>query len=291
MNREDITIPSGGTTLAAWLYRPDGDGPHPAVVLAHGFGAPKAARLDRYAERFTEAGFAALVFDYRHFGDSGGEPRQLLSVNRQLEDWRAAVAYARDHEDIEAERVALWGTSFAGGHVIEVAADDPSIAAVVSQVPFADGLRTALRLPFLSSLKVTFAALLDLVRSAFGGEPVRIPLVGPPGSLAAMATPDAESGYRRLFEAVDCREDVLARIGLRVPTYRPVTSAGDVRCPLLVQAGEDDDLTPASAAERIAERAPRGRFSLLPTGHFEPYFEPWFDEVVDEQVAFLREHV
>lgn len=291
MKRDDVTIPVGGTELAAWLYRPEGEGPHPAVVLAHGFGAPKAARLDRYAERFVAAGFVTLVFDYRYFGDSGGEPRQLLSVTRQLQDWRIALAYVRELEDVDAGRVALWGTSFAGGHVVEVAAGDPGISAVVAQVPFADGLRTAMRLPLLSSLKVTFVALFDLVKSAFGGAPVRIPLVGPPGSLAAMTTSDAEAGYRQLLEGLDCRRDVAARIGLRVPTYRPIRSASRVRCPLLVQAGRHDDLTPASAAEQLAERAPNGRFSLLETGHFEPYFDPWFDRVVDEQVAFLTEHV
>ena len=94
------------------------------VVLAHGFGGVKEARLDAYAERFAAAGYAALVFDYRHHGDSGGEPRLLIDIGRQHEDWRAAIAHARGLDGVDANRIAAWGTSFSGGHVVELAAAD-----------------------------------------------------------------------------------------------------------------------------------------------------------------------
>ena len=74
MERTDVTFDSGGEACAAWLYRPEGTGDSaaPCVVMAHGFGGVKEARLDAYAERFAAAGMAALVFDYRHFGARGG---------------------------------------------------------------------------------------------------------------------------------------------------------------------------------------------------------------------------
>jgi dienelactone hydrolase len=115
MDRRDVTFDSGGERCAAWLYTPDTPGPHPIVVMAHGFGAVRAARLWAFAERFAAAGLAALVFDYRYFGDSGGEPRQLLDVSRQLDDWRAAIAFARSLDGVDPERVAAWGSSFGGG--------------------------------------------------------------------------------------------------------------------------------------------------------------------------------
>ena len=75
--REDLTFPSGEDTCAAWLYRPDGaEGPVPCIVMAHGFTATREDRLPAYAERFAAAGMAVLLFDYRHFGDSTGEPRR-----------------------------------------------------------------------------------------------------------------------------------------------------------------------------------------------------------------------
>ena len=99
--RTDSPFRSGGLECAAWLYQPEGQGPHPCVVMAHGFSAVREQRLDAYAERFAAAGLAVLVFDYRHFGASQGEPRQLLSIARQLADWRAAVAHARNLPDVD----------------------------------------------------------------------------------------------------------------------------------------------------------------------------------------------
>jgi fermentation-respiration switch protein FrsA (DUF1100 family) len=126
--REDIRFASGDGHCAGWLYSaPRGskllnDVGVPCVVMAHGFGATKEGRLDAYAERFVERGMAALVFDYRHFGDSSGDPRQLIDIGRQHEDWQAAVEKARSLDGIDADRIALWGSSNSGGHVVWVAA-------------------------------------------------------------------------------------------------------------------------------------------------------------------------
>jgi alpha/beta superfamily hydrolase len=120
-SRSDVSFESAGARCAAWLYRPVGPPPFACVVMGHGFGGTREVRLDAYAERFAAAGFAVLVFDYRHFGASEGEPRQLLDVAKQLGDWRAAIAWARAQTEIDAARVAIWGTSFGGGHVISSA--------------------------------------------------------------------------------------------------------------------------------------------------------------------------
>src|SRR5437762_1617239 len=150
--RLDVAFPSAGDECRAWLFMPDAERP-PLVILGHGLGATREYGLEPYAERFADAGIAALVFTYRHFGDSGGQPRQLLDIERQLGDWAAALSHARSLDGFDTNRVALWGTSFAGGHVIEAAARDQvggrrkgrvgdpgAVAAVVSQCPFTDGL-------------------------------------------------------------------------------------------------------------------------------------------------------
>src|SRR6185295_1181315 len=113
--RSHIRIPAGqGEEIDAWLYLPDGRGPHPVVVMAHGIGGVKAAGLAPFAERFADGGFAALVFDYRHWGGSTGEPRQLLSIRRQLADYRTALAWTHADDRSDSTRIFLWGTSFAG---------------------------------------------------------------------------------------------------------------------------------------------------------------------------------
>src|ERR1041385_4838459 len=137
--RLDVAFSSSGDECRAWLFMPAARRP-PLVILGHGLGATREYGLEPYAQRFADAGIAALVFTYRHFGDSGGQPRQLLDIQRQRGDWAAALRYARKLEGIDHERIARWGTSFGRGHVIEAAARDGAVAAVVSQCPFTDGL-------------------------------------------------------------------------------------------------------------------------------------------------------
>src|SRR5881227_611764 len=88
--RLDVAFPSGSDHCRAWLFMPDAERP-PLVILGHGLGATREFGLEPYARRFADAGIAALAFTYRHFGDSGGQPRQLLDIERQLADWAAAI--------------------------------------------------------------------------------------------------------------------------------------------------------------------------------------------------------
>jgi uncharacterized protein len=121
--RQDVRFPSGDTQCAAWLYRPPGERRAPCIVLAHGFGALKERRLDAYAERFAAVGYGALVFDYRHFGESGGEPRQLVNTRRQHQDWQAALRFVRGLDGIDPGRIVAWGSSNSGGHFEASVAD------------------------------------------------------------------------------------------------------------------------------------------------------------------------
>jgi pimeloyl-ACP methyl ester carboxylesterase len=289
--RDDVQFFSGGERCAAWLYRPAGQGPDPCVVLGHGFGATRAGRLWAYAERFTAAGIAALVFDYRHFGDSDCEPRQLLDIGRQLEDWRSALVFVRSLEAIDPARVALWGTSFGGGHVVRVAAGDASVAAVVSQTPFATGISALREVGPAGCARLTAAGLVDAIGALRGREPRRIPIVGRPGELAAMTSPDALPGYQAMYEGAGYRNEFVPRVALRVGAYNPGWRAAKVRCPLLVCVAERDAVTPPRPAERMAARAPRGELVRYPIGHFDVYVGEGFERAVADQVEFLSRHL
>src|SRR5438093_2188085 len=186
--RLDVAFTSSGDECRAWLFLPDTERP-PLVILGHGLGATREFGLEPYARRFADAGIAALVFTYRHFGDSGGQPRQLLDIERQLADWAAALAYARSLDGIDSERIALWGTSFGGGHVIEAAARDGAVAAVVSQCPFTDGLAATRAASPRSLARAMVPALRDELARIRRRPPVLVPLVGPPGSTALLTSP------------------------------------------------------------------------------------------------------
>jgi uncharacterized protein len=139
-SRTTVRIPTAsGDELEAWLYLPEGNGPHPAVVMAHGIGAIKAGGLAPFAERFREEGFAAIAFDYRNFGGSGGQPREVLSVPRQRADYSTVIGWAIEQPYIDPRQIIAWGTSFAGMHVVELAGSDTRLAAAVAQAPLTDG--------------------------------------------------------------------------------------------------------------------------------------------------------
>jgi fermentation-respiration switch protein FrsA (DUF1100 family) len=289
---ERVTFESEGVPIAAYFYPGEGPGParRPCVVLGHGLGAVKEARLTAFAERFAAAGLACLAFDYRHFGESGGEPRQLVDIRRQQDDWRAAIGFARSLERVDPDRVGLWGTSFSGGHVLEIAAGDGRIRAAVVQVPFVDGLASIRSVGVRHLLRLTGAGIRDILRQATRRPPHLVPLIGPPGSLGFMTTPESEPGYRAIVtDAPTWRNEIAARLALRIGMYRPIRSAPKIRCPVLYVAGLRDSLTPASATLQAFRRTPDARLYLLPVGHFDAYVGAWFEEVVPLETAFLTQ--
>ncbi|HXS34305.1 MAG TPA: alpha/beta hydrolase [Solirubrobacterales bacterium] len=293
--REDTTFESGGTACATWLYRPDGVERPPIIVMAHGFAAMRALRLAAYAERFAESGFAVLAFDYRGWGDSAGEPRRVLEIGSQQDDWRAALAFARALDGVDTSHVAAWGSSFGAGHVLSIAAEDHGLAAIVAQVPHISGPASAFAGSPLTMTRLALAGLRDQLGAAFGREPLRLPAAGEPGTLAMMTTPDATAMMKRLagdrYEELLPQNDVAARIALRVPFYSPGRVAGRITCPALVQLAKDDVVTPYKVALKAARRIPGGEVLSYECGHFDPYVEPLFDTIVGDQIDFLRRSV
>jgi uncharacterized protein len=293
LTREQLQFRSGDAECAAVLVRPATGDDAPCVVLGHGFGAVKEGGPIRVAERYAAAGYAGLAFDYRHFGESGGEPRQLLDIGRQLDDWRAAVDHARRLDGVDPGRIALWGSSFAAGHVLEIAAGDPRVAAVVAQVPYVDGIATIRELGPIAALKLTVAGLIDAAGAMRGSEPRCIPLVGPPGSTAAMTTPDAQPGYAAIYdEGFEWRNEFAPRVALRLPLYRPGDRADDIEAPVLIQVAAGDAITPPAPAVAAAARAPRGELiTYAGLGHFEVYRGEPYERVVADQLEFLHRHL
>jgi pimeloyl-ACP methyl ester carboxylesterase len=292
--REDTTFDSVGTPCAAWLYRPDGAERPPIIVMAHGFAAIRALRLAAYAERFATAGFAVVVFDYRGWGDSPGDPRRVLNIGAQQDDWRAALAYARGLDGVDASRVIAWGSSFGAGHVLSLAAKDRNLAAIVAQVPHVNGPATVRANSPVMVTRLAFAGLYDLIGNALGREPYRVPAMAVPGKLGMMNSPDAVGITERLagdrYEELLPENNVAARIALRVPSYSPGRVAAKITAPALVQLARDDEITPYAVALKAANRIPKGEVLTYDCGHFDPYVDPLFDTVVGDQIDFLRRH-
>jgi fermentation-respiration switch protein FrsA (DUF1100 family) len=292
MTRLDVTFPSADETCAAWLFLPAGDGPHPVVVLGHGLGAVRDMRLEEYAERFQAAGYAALAFDYRHFGASTGEPRQLLDIKKQRADWKAAIAYARSRPELDPDRVVAWGSSFGGGHVIATAADDPRLAAAIAQCPFTDGLASSLAMNPLAMAKISGLAIADVASRLVGRGPVYAATAGPVGSAAFMTAPDAEPGYLALVpEGAPFVNKIAGRLVFHIMQERPGRKAKKIVPPILFCICDPDSVAPAGPTHTYAAQAPRGEVKVYRDGHFGIYVGEGFEQVVADQLEFLNRHV
>src|SRR4051812_8815997 len=213
------------------------------VGMAGGAGVTKEQGTDRFAARFNEVGFTVLAFDFRHLGESEGEPRQIARVPKQLHDYEAAFEFARTLPGVDPTKVAIWGFSLAGGHVMVVAARNPDVAAVIAQTPLADAravASTAIHYATLRTfLRLVGRGVIDAVGSVFGREPLLVPLAAEPGTVAAVNSPDGQQGHGALDPGgsyPDWRREIAARSAIALGFYRPIRSASRVESPLLVVA-------------------------------------------------------
>ncbi len=292
-SRTEVEFLSGAALCRAWLFRPHpGAEPAPCIVMAHGLGGTRDAGLEPYARKFAAAGYRVLVFDYRHFGASDGEPRQLFSVGRQLQDWANAIAFARRTAGVDPDRIALWGTSFSGGHVLVAAARDGKVAAVSAQCPMTDALAamwTNLRYAGLGGfLRLGLLGAADQLRALLRLPPLYIPLIAPPGQTAAMSSHDSATGFGALVPP-HWRNAIAARYCLTIGTYRPVSVADRVPCPTLLQVCLRDSLLPAASAfataTRMGDKAELRRYDC---GHFDIYTGDHFERASSDQLDFFN---
>jgi len=292
MKRLDRDFISHGQKCAAWLFRPEGVEKPPVVVMAHGLAAERTFRLPAFAERFCAKGLAALVFDYRNFGDSAGKPRNLISPRRHVQDWLAAISHARSLHEVDGTRIGLWGSSFSGGHVLVAAARDGRVSAVVSQVPFVDGVSTALSMNLRSSISGMIHALRDLLSViAFQG-PHCVPVAADPGEFALMNTPESKPGYLALVPPEsNWKNQAPARIILTLPFYRPIAFAKKIQCPVLMIYAENDSLIPARDAPRCAAEIRQVQTVKLAGGHFDLYVGELFEKVSAGEAEFLCQYL
>lgn len=291
-----IAVRVGAETLDAHHHRADeSDLRNPAgvpcVVMAHGIGATQDSGLQGFAEGLSKSGVDVVVFDYRHFAGSTGQPRQLVSPAGQIEDYLAVVNHVRTLDGIDPDRVLVWGVSFSGGHVFRVAERDPRIAGVVALTPAVDGAAVVAGM-VRSQSPSYFAALTSLaVRDAIAGlrgrPPVMAPIVADVGRPAALNAPGAVEGMLATAGPT-WRNEFAARLFLSVGTYRPTTSAPRLRCPVLVQIGDHDHSAPPGPAAKAASAA-RATTHHYPCDHFDVYpGAAWHDRVLADQVRFVR---
>ncbi|MGR9089244.1 MAG: alpha/beta hydrolase [Gammaproteobacteria bacterium] len=278
--REDITFDADGTTLRGWFYPPrEFPAPYPTVIMAHGFSALKEMGLNRYAEIFSAAGLACIVYDNRNLGASDGEPRDEIDPIAQMRDYRHAVSYACTRSDVAADRIGIWGTSYTGGLVLIAAATDRRVRCVVSQVPAIHGYESA-RLAYAEATLAERFALIDEERKRLfsGAAPRTVSVVD------YDPTQPPSSPNNRTYTFFHAYDDTEAfswsnRITIRSLDYRfeydALAYAGRVSpTPLLMIVASDDVITPTELAlEAFARAGEPKRLATIEGDHYRPYLE------------------
>lgn len=298
--KKNVVFKSHGTNCDAWLFYPQKkEDKYPVIVMAHGLGGTKDLLLEGFAREFVKLGFAVLVFDYRYWGDSEGQPRNMTIYTKLIEDWHSALSYVRSISDLDSQNILLWGTSFAGGLVLTVAAHDHNIKAVISQCPMLDGRASTIEYVknagIVASLRSGIHALIDNYRNIMSKEAHYVDILGLPGSIATMAT---EDGWA--FKLLNDKElphlknkpfynKITARTLLNIGNYRPIEDVDKIQCPVLMVICEHDSVAPAAAAKKAANRMKKVHCTTLPLGHFDIYRGAGFDTNIAAQIQFLQE--
>ena len=286
MSSRDIVFASDGVALAGWLATPHGaDGPHPLIILTHGLSGIIDLDLEAYAAHFLAGGFACLAYDHRNWGRSAGWPRGESDPWRQVNDMREAISFVRTLPEVDAERIGLWGTSYAGGHVLTVAALDRRVRCVVSQVPLISGSRTIEQwVP--EGKRADFLARLDADRDARRrGEPPATTAAAAKGSETAewVAASDTAGRYRN---ALTLRSFDLLR------TYEPGSFAAAIApTPAMMIIAEHDVTTPTAwQLEAFESMGEPKRLLSIDCRHYDVYMSRR-DEAAAAALGWYREHL
>lgn len=286
--RQDITFTSHALTISGHLYLPENDKPsHPLVILCHGFCGVKELLIPAYANYFAEQGYAALTFDYRGFGESEGEPGRLIPA-LQVEDIQAAISYSCELTNIDAKRIALWGTSFGGANAILATAKDTRVKCLLTQLTFADGERVitkSMSEEDRSRFNQSIQKMQD--KKAATGRELMVPI--------SKVLTDEQS---IAFYNAHC--DQYPALKIKIPfltvaetlTHKPEQFISDIRAPILIVAAENDSVNPLTESQRLYDLAPEPKKLHIEKGatHYELYTGEHFERVAKLQLSWLQEY-
>ena len=288
----DIEFLSDGVTIRGRLYLPTpaAVNPLPVVIMAPGFGGLIQHSAQQYAEAFAQGGLAALIYDHPRFGISDGMPRQDVDPVLQRRTYRDAISFAQTLSEVAADSVGLWGSSYGGGHVIEVCAQDKRVRCVVAQVPTISGFTQARRRmtgDAMKAMRLRFIA--DRAARLKGAEPARLPLV---------SIDPAKPGYFNTQAAYDnymvqgfTNEITLRSLEMSWENEPAANIARVSPTPLLMIVADDDEATPSDLALSAYNQALEPKQLLIVKGgHFSPY-KQHFNQTSDAALAWFKRHL
>ena len=283
-----VTFYSEGSRIVGNLFLPDEMHfvkPRPGIVLCHGFTGVRQLSLRDYAQRFAAAGYVALIFDYRGFGDSEGPKWRLIPLE-QVDDIRNAITWLGTQPEVDAEQIGLWGTSFGGAHVPYVAGIDARVKAAVAQVGFDTGERFLLSMRSDAERAELRARLEDDRRlRVTQGKGIDIDPFE-----RALANPQASGFIGKALQAHPHMRCLLSwQTWEKTLEYRPLDVVDKIapRALLLIAADQDTVCPPAGYSELYARAAEPKKLINLPITHYEIYEGEWLEESATQAVQWF----
>jgi fermentation-respiration switch protein FrsA (DUF1100 family) len=276
-----IEFASGGVTLRGWLFSVPGPGPHPIVVMAHGWTVVKEMLLDLYAAEILAAGVSVLAYDHCALGESDGEPRQEIDPIAQLRGYRDAITYAQTLADVDMNAIGIWGTSYSGGHVLAVSAIDKRVKCVVAQCPTISGWQnTQARFDPEAWSRMVMSFEQDRRARFTGGTPAMTPII--PDISKIVLDPDrthfgnnGAAWYANVAPSRHqaWRNEITLRSLELYAEYEPGAYIDRVSpTPLMMILADHDTVTPTEAARQAFARVDGPKeLVLLPGGHYDLY--------------------
>lgn len=289
---EPLYVNSGQEVIAADFYRPKTEHKPAVIIMAHGLAALRQFKLVQYAKRFAQAGYAVVLFDYRYWGGSTGRPRELVSIQSQLDDWRTMIAHVVARKSIDSRRIVLWGTSLSGGYVLDLATQLKNVQAVMVQVPFVDGTESAKLYPLQQLPKALKISSQDYMGAKVGMAPKTLPVVSKKG-LCFVPTADSYKGYLSIVNPdYYWSGEIPARLFFNLIRYRPIQDVRKISVPVLFIASKFDSLIPIESSRETATNiAPYVQYHEWDMHHFDIYHGQWFEKAISTQLEFLHQHI
>jgi len=293
--RKDISFTSKGLRCNGWLYVPDDlktGSKASAIVMANGFTGVKEQVLPDYAALFAGAGFVTLVFDYRYFGDSEGEPRSQVFPLEMVEDIRNAITWVCDQPEVDSKRIGIWGASFGGGLVLYVGTYDRRVKAVVSEVPSAPSPEQRRARNPQGWDEMNEILIRDRIARYKTGVVNYMKVVAPEGEPCVLPGREAYEEFMAIKKP-NWRNQVSLESLEKIREFDPASMIHMMspRALLLIVA-EKDSFCPLDVVKAIYEKTLEPKaMSVLPVRHFETYCEPWLSKSANLAISWYKKHL
>ncbi len=262
--------------------------PLPAILLCHGFCCIQDVLLPAFVRLFADAGYRVVTFDYRGFGDSDGEVGRIVP-EEQIDDIITVYEWCKTHPGIDGRRIALWGTSLGGSHVIEVAARRPDVKCVISQLAFADGEQLVTgdmgaeeKSRFTATMARMAAKKKQTARELF------VPII------KVMTDEESRVFFERqkqTYQALDIKIPYLTV--WETMCYRPINAAPRVTQPTFMVFAEQDKVIALEYGLALYEaiKAVKGCHIQPKARHYEVFAGDHLDQISERQLHWLREYL